>query len=112
MWLSTVRGCPVTGGNPLTGAKLAFDNDIVPYPFVRIARIYLFDQSESPPPAVVAKPGPVVGVQGLTVTFHTSVDPKPPVARDVLPNTSGLVVWVELAWSITNSQSPWAIRDP
>lgn len=43
MWLSTVRGCPVTGGNPLAGAKLALDDHIVPYFFVRIVRIDLLD---------------------------------------------------------------------
>lgn len=43
MWLSTVRGSLVTGDNPLTGAKLTLDDNIVPYHFVRITGIDLFD---------------------------------------------------------------------
>lgn len=43
MWLSTVWGYSVTCGNPLTSAKLALDDHIVPYFFVRIVRIDLFD---------------------------------------------------------------------
>lgn len=80
------------GGNPLTGAKLALDDDIVPYFFVRITRIDLLEEGEAPASTVVTKPGPVVGVQGLVVTFHTRVDPNPPTSRAVVPNTSGLVV--------------------
>lgn len=112
MWLSTVRGCPVIGGNSLPATKLALDDNIVPYLFVRIAWVDLLDEGESSAATVVAKPRSVVGVESLVVSFHTRVDPKPPKARAVLPNTPGSVVWAELAWSITSSQSPWAIRDP